>query len=477
MEQLYKKRWIGYLVFGLSVFLLFCLCFESYIKPPVLVSWLGRWHPLILHFPIVLLVVAVFTSFTQKKVAALLLITATLTALITAISGFLLGLDESQKGDLLFWHQWLGAGVALFAALWYWLETLNYGQHIGTKTLQIILIFLVAITGHYGGSITHGENFLDMPKDKSYAKIPDNPLIYEHIVDRILEQNCVSCHNPNKQKGELVVTSLKDLIKGGENGSSIHAGNPDKSVLLNRLYLPKEDKEHMPPEGKKQLSTTEIEIIKEWISLGASDTLRLNDLKTNQPLAKLVTKMMSPNQLEKWSVLPIVQDSTIQRLESDYVTIRRVFGNTNALSINMYTPPTYNPDLILRLNAIRNNIIELDLSGLPIEAKEIEFVASCTNLESLEIDKTAITDHDIKALNTLTKLKSLKVSETEIGDKSTAVLSNFKNLKNLFIYETNISQNGIDQLQGNNPELRIISGISEELRAAFIQTDSIKKEQ
>ena len=97
--------------------------------------------------------------------------------------------------------------------------------------------------------------------------------------------------------------------------------------------------------------------------------------------------------------------------------------------------------------------------------------------ESLEIDKTAITDHDIEALNTLTKLKSLKVSETEIGDKSTAVLSNFINLKKLFIYETNISQNGIDQLQGNNPELRIISGISEELRAAFIQTDSIKKEQ
>ena len=97
-----KSRWVDYVVLGLSVFLIFCLLFESYIELPRLVSWVGRWHPLVLHFPIVLLLIAIFLGLTGKKVPHLLLTVGVLSALITAVSGFFLGKDALVKGDLLF---------------------------------------------------------------------------------------------------------------------------------------------------------------------------------------------------------------------------------------------------------------------------------------------------------------------------------------------------------------------------------------
>ena len=103
-----KSIWPDYLVLGLSVFLIFCLLFDSYIELPVLVAWIGRWHPVVLHFPIVLLLVAVFLGLTGKTVPRVLLLAGVLSALVTAISGFFLGKEALVKGDLLYWHQWFG---------------------------------------------------------------------------------------------------------------------------------------------------------------------------------------------------------------------------------------------------------------------------------------------------------------------------------------------------------------------------------
>ena len=118
-----KKRWIDYLILGLLVFLCFCLLFESYIALPPIIAWLGHWHPVILHFPIVLVIVAVLLQLSGRKVSYALLTISCVAALLTAISGFFLGLGSDKIGDLLFWHQLLGAAVAIGMCIWYWMAT------------------------------------------------------------------------------------------------------------------------------------------------------------------------------------------------------------------------------------------------------------------------------------------------------------------------------------------------------------------
>ena len=170
-----KNKWVDYAVFGLSLFLLFCLLFESYIELPRLVAWVGRFHPLVLHFPIVLLLLCAFLGLTGKKIPKQLLTIAVLLSLLTAISGFFLGKETELKGDLLFWHQWMGGALALLAAVWYGLEGSNFDKPIFSKILQVSLIGLIFFTGHYGGMVTHGEDFLALPSEKRAVEIPENP--------------------------------------------------------------------------------------------------------------------------------------------------------------------------------------------------------------------------------------------------------------------------------------------------------------
>lgn len=394
-------------------------------------------------------------------------------ALVTAISGFFLGKETGTKGDLLYWHQWLGGGLALLAAIWYWLNSIQFENQIFTKILQVAIVALVLFTGHYGGMVTHGEDFLALPTEKREEKIPENPLIYKDVVGRILDNKCVSCHNPNKKKGELLMTSLEGLLKGGEVGNTIIPGNPEESEIIRRLHLPLDDEEHMPPDGKQPMSETEIQILERWIALGISDTLRLEHLENSEPLADLVKGLMEPDPAEKWAKFPPIADSTLQNLSSDYLTIKRIASNSNALSIDVYLPPEYNSKTITDLKRVAENIVELDLSGLPIGKEEIALVASTKNLEWLEIDKTSVTDKEIDTLRTLLKLHTLKIYDTAIGDKSLLVFREMPNLKNLYLWETSVSKEALEQLKIDLPLLKVNDGIDDELQSFFIDKDSV----
>ncbi|NKI26553.1 hypothetical protein HCG49_08250 [Arenibacter sp. 6A1] len=470
-----KSRWVDYCVLALSVFLVFCLFFESYIELPSLVSWIGRWHPLVLHFPIVLLLMAIFLGLTGKKVPNLLLTIGVLSALVTAISGFFLGKETPVKGELLFWHQWLGAGVALFAALWYALSQMQLDRKIYTKGIQVTLIGLVGVAGHFGGMVTHGEDFLALPIEKRQEKIPENPVIYTDIVTRILDDKCVSCHNPNKQKGELLMTNLVELFKGGKNGNTLIPGAPEKSELIKRLHLPMEDEQHMPPDGKPPLTDNEIAILERWIAIGASGTLHLNELETTEPLVRLIENMMEVDPPDKWSKLPKVADSTLQNLSSDYLTIERLTSNSDALSVDIYLPPEYDPKPLMNLMRVAKNIVELDLSGLPIGQEEMTLVSACKNLEWLELDRTPVTDREIENLINLRKLSFLKIYETPITYRSVPVFQDLPQLKSLYLWGTDISDKALDGLRKIKPGLLVNNGINEEAKAFFTATDSIKE--
>ncbi|WP_299530578.1 c-type cytochrome domain-containing protein [Ulvibacterium sp.] len=470
-----KNGKVDYVVFGLSVFLVFCLLFESYIELPILVAWIGRWHPLVLHFPIVLLLIAIFLGLTGRKIPRSLLTIAVISALLTAISGFFLGKETGSKGDLLFWHQWLGGALALLAALWYGLEGVQISKPIYSKIIQVVIVGLIIFTGHYGGMITHGQDFLALPQGKKQNIIPKNPLVYEHIVNRILEEKCVKCHNPNKKKGELLMTDLAGLLKGGEGGNTLIPGNPEESEMIRRLYLPIEDEEHMPPEGERPLADNEVRILEQWIALGASDTLQLNHLQNSHPLAVLIKEMMEPDPMEKWTALPKIADSTLRNLASDYLTITRLADATDALKVNVYMPPEYDAQMLLNLSPVNRNIVELDLSGLPIGERELAFAANCPNLEWLEIDRTPITDVEVDTLRNLSRLRLLKVYDTNIGDRSISFFKEWENLKSLYIWGTQVSESALEELKSKNPDVVIENGIDEEIESYFVASDSIPK--
>lgn len=121
---------------------------------------------------------------------------------------------------------------------------------------------------------------------------------------RLLKTNCFSCHNSEKKKGGLVMTSRELLLKGGENGQVLDLQAPEKSVLLESLSAGADP--HMPP--KKQLSAAQIEVFQRWARAGAAwDATAL----VNQPSApRAVTPSALPVTYRPVLALATSPDST-----------------------------------------------------------------------------------------------------------------------------------------------------------------------
>lgn len=81
----------------------------------------------------------------------------------------------------------------------------------------------------------------------------------------LLRTNCYGCHNAEKHKGGLDLSTRETLMKGGETGSAVDLAKADASLLLKLLGA--EAEPHMPP--KKQLTDAEIKSLRRWVRAGA----------------------------------------------------------------------------------------------------------------------------------------------------------------------------------------------------------------
>src|SRR5205814_10687134 len=88
-------------------------------------------------------------------------------------------------------------------------------------------------------------------------------------IQPILQQNCIKCHGPEKQKGKLRLDSKEAAMKGGKDGLVIVAGEADKSEMYRRITLPKGNDDVMPNEGDT-LTKAQTDLIRDWINQGAT---------------------------------------------------------------------------------------------------------------------------------------------------------------------------------------------------------------
>ncbi|MGI9240632.1 MAG: c-type cytochrome domain-containing protein [Verrucomicrobiales bacterium] len=122
----------------------------------------------------------------------------------------------------------------------------------------------------------------------------DGVVVYEKILRPVLEEKCNGCHGVEKAKGRLAMHTYEKLIAGGGNGSIVtpDADDPKRIEMIFRAELPEADEEHMPPQGKPQLTADELAILKWWIEAGAHQDIDSNEApegirKKVQDLAKL----------------------------------------------------------------------------------------------------------------------------------------------------------------------------------------------
>src|SRR5262245_22958134 len=115
-------------------------------------------------------------------------------------------------------------------------------------------------------------------------------------VKPLLEANCLSCHGPEKPKGDLRLVTREDAVKGGGDGTALVPGDPKKSPLYTATVLPADHDDLMPPSNKGgPLPKAQTDLLASWIQEGAvwpdgltlKQTKRIDFVKDIQPLLEL----------------------------------------------------------------------------------------------------------------------------------------------------------------------------------------------
>jgi len=274
-------------------------------------QFLGHFHPMLVHLPVgglVLLGVLellasrpYFRELAQNRRAILAIVT--LGALAAAATGWLLSWDGGYDAQLLYRHRLLGIAVAGGCIITFLFSRPSpRGAYWVALTITFVLL---VIAGHFGSEITHGRDFLTRHAPgplrvlfgtsghpaRADAAPADSKSLYGQVVRPILQRRCVSCHGPDKRKGELRLDSFAGLQHGGQSGPVVVPGNAAESQMIRRLLLPPDDEDHMPPDGKPQPTQAEIGLLQWWINAGATEEATVSDLKPSADIQQMLDEL------------------------------------------------------------------------------------------------------------------------------------------------------------------------------------------
>jgi len=111
---------------AINCLLCFLVMFESRLVIPPWLQVAGRMHPLVIHFPIVLLILFIGQKFLLRQPDNSLLLLTALTAAITATMGLLLSKEPGYDPDALAIHKWSGILLSFLTLAWYaWFQNCN----------------------------------------------------------------------------------------------------------------------------------------------------------------------------------------------------------------------------------------------------------------------------------------------------------------------------------------------------------------
>lgn len=457
-------------VFVLQVLILFILVFESRIEVPAVLQAVGRMHPVLLHLPIGLLLVTVLLLFTKKyfegksvdELIAFLLHFTALTASLTTLMGLLLSLEGTFGQDQLWLHKWLGVVLSFLC----WSLLLVRGNMVMLKSAGMAGVVILIFTGHYGANLTHGEDFVWAPLQEEEPRvtrvITDSTAMFTATVEPILESKCYGCHNKKKAKGNLILTSLETLRKGGKNGPLWESGDASHSLIVERLLLPIEHDEHMPPKDKAQLTADEIQFISMWIDAGADTEKKLIEFPESDTLMKLASAIIPRYQevggAEPQYTFRFASPEKIKQLSRPNRSVFQIAKNEPAIQADFYLRESFDKKYVDELEEVKEQLISLNLSKMPVHDSDLKALDKFKNLEVLNLNNTDIKGETFKELAKLPKLRSLSVSGTKVSTEALRDVAKCKSLKEIYVWNTAVTVKELEELRKDFPGIDWDSG-------------------
>lgn len=447
---------------------------------PRFIYFLGRFHPLIIHFPVVLVFLVLVLEFARRlhlwhiaSTTIAFLLGIGLVGSVAALGlGMMLYYTGEYESNTMQQHLW--GGVLLTASLAVTLYLFLSYQNSGSKVVHSFYVsflllanVILVYTSHQGGSLTHGSEYLTeyLPRftqaEEAWEPKPvEEMLVYEDMIVPFLDKKCMSCHNENKAKGGLIMTSYQALLKGGKSDfTTLTPGSTTESDMYRRVTLPLEEEDHMPPEGKVPLTNDEISLLAWWIEKGADPALKVQEASMDQQIQPFIESYRA--ELETQQRARFLQKQSLERLiqtvsTGDHYVLQIDPYEEAMLTLSMPFPSSSFEDHdLLSAQPLFSRISKASFIGSNITDDALYHIGQMTSLRELYLQQTPIKGEGLLHLSKLQNLKLLDLSKTAINNGQLLHILRLPSLEDLYLNETHISQEVIEAIQQNQPDLNI----------------------
>lgn len=408
-------------------------------------QFLGRFHPLVVHLPIGLLVLVPLLEAAGalrpalREAAGFVLALAFACCLFALSLGFLLAYGSGASGTGVTKHLWGGIVLTIVVLACMLARPTWHAQGAGYAYPLLLACMLIALvwTADEGGSLTHGGNYLTqympagMKRVLAFGSAPASASFYAKHIHPVLDANCASCHGEGQVKGGLRMDSYESLMNGGQDGAVIVAGSSAKSVLFERITLPPDHKHFMPAEGRPPLQPEEIAWIKAWIDQGAS------------PTAAKLTGVTIREELPEEPIEPVSDYSAlmpeVRKLEQGQGAKLKAVSAKPSDGLILFTVDaagSFDDAQLAQFTKFAPYIVEAELGRTALTDASFETLKQFTHLRALHLEETKITGTGLPKLAALSQLSYLNLSGTQVTAAGAASLSAIKSLRHVYLYNT-----------------------------------------
>jgi hypothetical protein len=285
----------------------------------------------------------------------------------------------------------------------------------------------------------------------------------------ILQDRCIECHKaPYKQNGKLKEPKAglrldggAHILHGSDDGKVVVSNHPRESPLYQRIILPADDDDVMPPKGDP-LTTSQQEVIRKWIAQGVDFGTWVGATGGTEKFADLVKAKVkySPAHHKFYDEMakglkPLSEDVLKRVRESTGALVRPIGMGNSLLEVRFLAESTNSGDEDLaKLAPLRQHLCKLDLSRTRVTSECFATLKTFPRIRRLDLRETKVSDAGLEELVRLKFLSYLNLGGTSVGDAGLRKLGKCKSLRDVYLWKSSATSQGAEALRKRIPELK-----------------------
>ena len=281
---------------------------------------------------------------------------------------------------------------------------------------------------------------------------------FEKEVWPILDKRCVECHKApyeingvlKKPKAGLRLDGAAYIMHGGDEGPVVVANHPSRSPLYQRVVLPADDGDHMPPKGEP-LTHPQKEVLRKWIAQGLdfgkwegqTDGIEKLVQKKNEDSSIFIPEHIKFYDKLSAGLKPLPKAELSRIAKATGLMIRPIGIGSPLLEVRVVADPLQVGDAeVKELRPLKKHLAKLDLRHADITEGSMAEIATYLKLTELNLRGTKVGNFGLSKVILLPCLQTLNLCETDVSDKGLSLVKKSKSLRKVFLWDTRVSVEG-----------------------------------